>query len=96
MTLSKLEGWYMAQCNGEWEHSYGVKIETLDNPGWRIRIDLSETKKQGSELKRTSVERDENDWLECWTEDNRFNLACGPLNLSEAVDFFVQWFESDA
>ncbi len=30
----------MAQCDGEWEHDYGIKIETLDNPGWLVSIDL--------------------------------------------------------
>ncbi|MFD5200063.1 Imm53 family immunity protein [Streptomyces sp. NPDC058375] len=28
-----LQGWYSAQCNEDWEHEWGGKIETLDNPG---------------------------------------------------------------
>lgn len=31
--LERLERWYAAQCNGDWEHTYGVKIGYLDNPG---------------------------------------------------------------
>ena len=27
-----------------WEHQYGVKKGTLDNPGWRVKIDLNENK----------------------------------------------------
>jgi hypothetical protein len=38
-----LQGWYAAQCDGDWEHERGVKIETLDNPEWAIRIDLEGT-----------------------------------------------------
>ena len=41
--LTWLEGWYTRCCDGEWEHRYGVCIETLDNPGWLIRIDLTGT-----------------------------------------------------
>lgn len=26
-----LQMWYVAQCDDEWEHAYGIKIETLDN-----------------------------------------------------------------
>ncbi len=26
-----VQAWYATQCNGEWEESYGTKIETLDN-----------------------------------------------------------------
>lgn len=35
--------WYVRECDDDWEHSYGVKIDTLDNPGWTIAIDLRET-----------------------------------------------------
>ncbi|WP_312236591.1 Imm53 family immunity protein [Stenotrophomonas sp.] len=31
------------QCNKDWEHTFGITIEALDNPGWHIRIDLIET-----------------------------------------------------
>lgn len=34
---------YLSQCNGDWEHQCGLKIRTLDNPGWSIEIDLAET-----------------------------------------------------
>jgi hypothetical protein len=30
---SLLEAWYASRCDGEWEHGYGISIETLDNPG---------------------------------------------------------------
>ena len=43
-TLARLEAWYLRQCNGDWEHLYGVTIETLDNPGWSVTIDLTGTK----------------------------------------------------
>ncbi len=41
--LAELQRWYLAQCNDDWEHSYGVTIETLDNPGWSVHIDLADT-----------------------------------------------------
>ncbi|SRR5258708_36281531 len=94
MSLSKLESWYASQCNGEWEHGYGVKIDTLDNPGWSLKIDLRGTKKQNSALDRITIERTETDWLQYWTEKKQFHLRCGTLNLSEAVDIFVKWFDS--
>ncbi|MGK7942612.1 MAG: Imm53 family immunity protein [Crocosphaera sp.] len=24
-----LQDWYTSQCNGEWEHTYGIDIKTL-------------------------------------------------------------------
>ncbi|MHC3815880.1 Imm53 family immunity protein [Streptomyces sp. DT9] len=41
--LDWLQNWYAQQCDGDWEHEWGVKIATLDNPGWTIEIDLKET-----------------------------------------------------
>jgi len=38
-----LQKWYADHCDGDWEHEYGIVIETLDNPGWSIVIDLKNT-----------------------------------------------------
>lgn len=38
--LTWLNSWYINQCNGDWEHSYGINIRTVDNPGWTLEIDL--------------------------------------------------------
>lgn len=41
--LQWLQNWYISQVDGDWEHQYGVAIETLDNPGWKVTIDLQRT-----------------------------------------------------
>ena len=41
--ILQLQQWYEAQCNGDWEHHYGISIESQDNPGWRVEIDLKDT-----------------------------------------------------
>ena len=41
--LCWLQNWYHSNCDGGWEHLYGVKIDTLDNPGWSVAIDLEDT-----------------------------------------------------
>ena len=84
----------MARCNGNWEHGSGISIETLDNPGWRVKIDLRDTLKDTQTLEREQMERAENDWIHCWTEDRSFHIACGPMNLSEALERFFLWFNS--
>ncbi|MCM3133740.1 immunity 53 family protein [Paenibacillus polysaccharolyticus] len=33
-TLTWIQHRYDQNCDGEWEHVYGVKIQTIDNPGW--------------------------------------------------------------
>ena len=48
--LSQLQQWYARQCDGDWEHQYGVKVDTLDNPGWRVTIDLAGTDLEGRQF----------------------------------------------
>jgi hypothetical protein len=41
--IQGLQNWYLAKCDGDWEHEFGISIETLDNSGWMVTIDLSNT-----------------------------------------------------
>lgn len=76
------------------EHSWGVKIDTLDNPGWTISIDLGETGAERRNLEKLEIVRTENDWIHYWVENMSFQIRCGPLNLTEAAEIFVAWFNS--
>ena len=88
-----LQAWYVMQCDGEWEHEFGVKIDTIDNPGWSVTIDIAYTSLAGQPYERQQVHRSEHDWLVTWQEDNHFHAACGPLNLGEALHTFRRWAE---
>jgi hypothetical protein len=45
--LSDLSRWYAHHCDGEWEHHHDIAIETTDNPGWWVKIDLAGTELEG-------------------------------------------------
>ena len=92
--VALLQKWFIDRCNGAWEHSWGVAIETLDNPGWIIKIDLKETAREYEHLDQIKIQRDENDWVMYKVEEKRFVGACGPLNLDETIKIFLKWFES--
>lgn len=92
--LSTIEEWYALQCNGDWEHNYGVKIETLDNPGWSFKVDLFEIEINDFDFEEISIDRSENDWLRCWKEDGAFHGVGGPHNLHELVKIFGQFITS--
>lgn len=84
-----IQAWYVQQCNGDWEHGYGIRIDTLDNPGWSVRINLEDTSEEDRVWpERHSVHRSDDDWVEAWVQDKEFNAACGPLNLAEALHIF--------
>src|SRR5829696_7637393 len=92
-TLTWLQAWYAAQCDGDWEHGQGISIDTLDNPDWLIRIDLRDTAASGRSLDRSELHRSEHDWITLSVVDDRFEATCGPLNLGEALHEFRLWVE---
>lgn len=71
--LSLLQEWYKSQCDGSWEHNFGVKIETLDNPGWYLLIDLEDTSLEDVIVSET-VNTAEHDWYNIQTKDKK--LIC--------------------
>ena len=89
--LAELQVWYLSNCDGYWEHGYGVKIETLDNPGWQVQIELADTKLAGKSFDKLEIERSEDDWVVCWVEGSTFQTACGPENLEETLKVFLDW-----
>lgn len=89
--LTQLGVWYSAQTDGDWEHQHGVTIETIDNPGWSLRVELCGTGISTRELARVERHGDDADWLVVWRDDDAFHAACGPLNLTEAVTTFLAW-----
>ena len=70
--LRNLAAWYSDQCDGKWEHTHGVTIETLDNPGRRLRVDLAGTSLVGRTARRITTESNATDWTISWVEDNVF------------------------
>ncbi len=89
--LGWLQAWYLEQCDGDWEHNHGVKIDTLDNPGWMVAIDVLGTPMEGETFSRIEKHHSEHDWVISWLEDSKFQAACGPTNLIEALETFREW-----
>ncbi|TPK97057.1 hypothetical protein FJ938_26780 [Mesorhizobium sp. B2-4-14] len=90
--LDWLARWYEAQCDGVWEHRFGPSISTIDNPGWSLKIDLVGTDCNGRILDPITHNRGHpTDWWTCWTKDNVFEGAGGPLHLRSLLEAFRDW-----
>ena len=86
-----LSEWYLAQCNGAWEHQYGVRIETLDNPGWQMEVDLVGTSLENRSLEKVWIEKSDDNWLYCEAIEGKFRGAGDPSKLHELLKQFC-WF----
>jgi len=91
---SSIEKWYRSRCDGDWEHHWDASIETLDNPGWRIQLDLRETKAEGRTSEWVKINCSVDDWLMYRAAGDKFESPCGRLNLSEALEVFASWYDS--
>lgn len=90
-TIADLQAWYLRHCDGEWEEQYGVKIDTLDNPGWEVTIDLVSTELQDLAFVEVRDQRSSHDWICCRVENNQFQGFGGPLSLERILEVFMAW-----
>jgi hypothetical protein len=89
--IAFLQSWYRAQCNGEWEHQYGVTIESLDNPGWQVTIDLVATALADRPMPETRAEVSPVDWLVCQVDHNQFLGGGDHTKLLAILEVFQNW-----
>lgn len=71
-----------------------MSLDTLDNPGWSLRIDLYGTDAEHRALDRAKIERTPYDWIYYWVENTKFHARMGPRNLAEGIGTFLKWFEN--
>jgi hypothetical protein len=103
--FSWLSRWYLSHCDDEWEHAYGVRIDTLDNPGWSLKIDLTATSLQDKAFERVTQGEPSDDlkgwhrtgsWWIASVQNGQFEAFCGPLDLSAAIGVFRRWADETA
>jgi hypothetical protein len=90
--LQQLCAWYSARCDGDWEHQYGISIETLDNPGWRMRVDLTGTSlRLRSDFERRDSYDEPDNWTVARKSGNIFEGAGAPAKLEAIIADFLEW-----
>jgi hypothetical protein len=91
--LEWLEDWYQRQCNGDWEHRHGMQLQTLENPGWHLTINLSGTSAANALPQRLSLDTPCGDWIVCSIGDERFDGLGDPRKLEQIIGVFRQWVD---
>jgi hypothetical protein len=95
--LPLLQQWYLKQCDGEWEHRCGVKIESCDNPGWWVKIDLVGTALEGKRFEpiKRNVSQDGlaqgYRWMSCEIIESVWNGAGDARRLNHILLEFLNW-----
>jgi hypothetical protein len=71
--LNWIQEWYKSNCDGDWEHLYGLKIYNLDNPGWGVLIDLVDTPLENKTFEKVAYFNNDDNWIHCMVKDGVFN-----------------------
>jgi len=87
-----LESWLIDNTSKEQKN---FTMETLDNPGWTFKINLEDSHLRNFSFDMFHEEINQNDWIYCIVEDNKFKAACGPLNLIKTLNIFRNWVEKN-
>jgi hypothetical protein len=87
----RLQNWYKINCNGIWEHSHGLRIANIDNPGWEVTIDLEETPVENAVFEK-SFDLGEEDWLDIKVKDKKFKGYGDPNKLGVILKIFLDEF----
>jgi len=97
--LGRLAAWYQRQCDEDWEHSHGVRIESCDNPGWWVKIDVRGTRLDTVAFNRRVENVDAEGWhqgprwLHCHVIDGVWNGAGDETRLEQIIELFLAWAE---
>ncbi|SRR5258708_6800898 len=89
--LARLCEWFAEQCDGEWEHGAGIKINTLDNPGWIMRVTLRGTRSQDVVFEPVKIDKGENDWIECDVKEFLFTGAGDMSKIATILEVFLKF-----
>lgn len=99
--LDRLQQWYAKQCNGDWEHGQGISIQTCDNPGWWVKINITGTKLQPVAFR--AIKENVNAqgfqmgkrWLCCQVRNGCWEGAGDETRLPQILNVFLDWAESN-
>jgi Immunity protein 53 len=90
--ISWIENWYVSQCDSDWEHECGIKINTIDNPGWEIKIDIvNHSYKVNIPWRRTEIS--DSDWYAFRIHDEYFEAIGDGQKLNFLLNLFKDFIE---
>src|SRR5450432_4403213 len=86
--LSWLQQWYSAHCDADWEHGFGVSIETLDNHGWSVKVDVEGTELASTPFEAVKTAVNDNNWFLCRVMERGERTVDRPLRHGRRFEGF--------
>ena len=97
--LEWLDDWYQRQCDGTWENSHGVRLDSikdpLENPGLQLTIHLTGTSAEHASPQKINLDATDGDWISCRIADRRFEGSGDPRRLEQIIGVFRKWVATE-
>jgi len=91
--LDWIQNWFKDNCDGNWEKDQVIQITTLDNPGWEVEIDISNTSIADIKINRILNESSPQDWYGVKIENQKFNASGDSGKLKFLLGLFKEMIE---
>jgi len=98
--LTWLTDWFYSQCDGDWEHCFGIGINNLNGSEGFFKVGISETELEDKPFEAIEIKRSDSDWVQCSISTKirqgrpMFVGYGGLLNLPEMIKVFRDWAEN--
>ncbi|MFN9015595.1 MAG: Imm53 family immunity protein [Hyphomonadaceae bacterium] len=92
--LSKLNDLFEAQWIEDVGEDVGITIDSLDNPGWSLKVELAwlaDKRLLSKHFESVQIERSDRDWLFANKIGTFFEAFGGIRNLDEVIGLFLDW-----
>jgi hypothetical protein len=95
--LQELQRWFATHCDGTREHHHGISIQSTDNPGWWVKIALTDTELADRCFTTVADNVDPNGfplgprWMMCRLQNGHWHGAGDERRLEEILSIFLTW-----
>jgi hypothetical protein len=93
--LEWLDSWYRRQCNGDWEHRQGMRLQPLEKAGWHLTINLAGTSAVNARPQQLRLDTKGGGWLSCSIAGECFEGSGDPRKLEQIIGVFRRWVETE-
>ncbi|WP_405400891.1 immunity 53 family protein [Maribacter sp. Asnod2-G09] len=91
--LDWIQDWFKDNCDGDWEHGEVIQITNIDNPGWEVEIDISNTSIASMNLDWILNETSKQDWYGVKIANQKFTAAGDPDKLKFLLNLFKEMID---
>lgn len=90
-SIETIASWYKKNVRQDEPNTLIINIESLDNPGWWVTINLKGTDFEKETFSKIENEKTQNDWIKLFVRTSKFEGFGDPFKLDTILKCFGTW-----